>query len=289
MIPPDIPFRRIAIVGLGLMGGSWGLALHRQGFGGRRIGCDRPEVLNQALAIGAVDEGYEEIHQTVAGADLVILAAPVGEILRLLSVLKGSVSEKALVTDVGSTKLLIFERAWEALGESPLFLGGHPLAGKERSGIENADAALFKSAAYVLTPHRPKDLEDPRVMSFRALLTALGARVMVMDAAAHDEAVAWLSHLPQLVSTSLASLIAEKESLPLDLAASGFRDTTRLAESPYALWRDICATNLENIQQALDALISKLKSLRGHLSNEALEREFNQALALREKLREKQC
>ncbi len=287
MTASNIPFHRVAIVGVGLIGGSWGLALREQDFCGHRVGCDRPEVLKRALAMGAVDEGHEDLRQAVAGAELVILAAPVGEILHLLSVLKGVVSEKALVTDVGSTKRLICERAREALGEAPLFLGGHPLAGKERSGINNADADLFKNAAYALTPNRPEDLIDRRVISFCALLVALGARAIVINDAAHDEAVAWLSHLPQLVSTGLASLVAEKEGLPLDLAASGFRDATRLAESPYALWRDICATNLENIQPALDALIQKLQSLRSHLSDEVLEREFSQALALRKKLREK--
>ncbi|PYV24756.1 MAG: prephenate dehydrogenase/arogenate dehydrogenase family protein, partial [Acidobacteria bacterium] len=129
---------------------------------------------------------------------------------------------------------------------------------------------------------------DGRVKAFSQLLEALGARPFLCDASAHDRAVAYLSHLPQLLSTGLASLIAEQSAedfLPLELAASGFRDVTRLAESPYALWRDICLTNIENIQSALELLIEKLQAVKLHLSDRELEREFKQALKLRERLR----
>lgn len=281
-------FRRVAIIGLGLVGGSWGLALKKHGFAGRRAGCDRLEVLNRALAVGAVDEGAVEPAAAARDADLVILATPVGVILDLLPQLKGSVSPRALVTDVGSTKRLICQRAREVFGDAPLFLGGHPLAGKERSGLENADAALLEHARYVLTPLSPDDLGDERVKAFCSLVEALGARPFVTEAAAHDRAIAFLSHLPQLVSSGVASLVAEQSAedfLPLDLAASGFRDITRLAESPYSLWRDICLTNIENIQAALDALIEKLEAMKLHLSDRELEREFKQAARLRERLR----
>ncbi|MGH9470334.1 MAG: prephenate dehydrogenase [Terriglobia bacterium] len=281
----DLSFRRVAIAGVGLIGGSWGLALRRHGFRGVRVGCDRPEVLDRARALGAIDEGREKLSEALAGADLIILAAPVAAILRLLPEIKSSAGADALITDVGSTKRAICERAGEALGGTHLFLGGHPLAGKELSGIEHAEAALFENAAYTLTPQRGEDLDDPRALRFREILSAFGARVLVMDAAAHDEAVAWLSHLPQLLSTGLASLATERPSLPLALAASGFRDATRLAGSPYALWRDICSTNLDNIQYALDAMILKLQSVRDHLVDEGLESEFRQAQALRKALK----
>jgi len=284
-------FQHISIVGLGLMGGSWGLALKQRGFPGRRVGCDRPEVLNRALAAGAVDEGSADLLMAVRDADLIILAAPVGVILDLLPQLKEAVLPRALVTDVGSTKRLICQRAREVLGEEPLFLGGHPLAGKERSGLENADAALLENARYVLTPLSPDHLADERVKAFSSLLEALGARPFVMEASTHDRAVAFLSHLPQLVSSGVASMIAEQSAedfLPLELAASGFRDVTRLAESPYSLWRDICLTNIENIQSALEALIDKLETMKLHLSDRELERDFKQARKLRERLREGQ-
>jgi prephenate dehydrogenase len=282
-------FQRVAIAGRGLVGGSWGLALRDTGFRGRRVGCDRAEVLERGLEIGAIDEAAPDLATAVRGADLVILAAPVGAILDLLPRLKEHVAPHALVTDVGSTKRLITRRAQEIFGDAPLFLGGHPLAGKERSGLEHAEAALFRNARYVLTPLAPEHLADERVKRFIALLETLGARPYVTEASAHDRAVAYLSHLPQLVSTALASLAAEQaaeEALPAELAAAGFRDVTRLAESPYALWRDICLTNIENIQSALEALIEKLETLKVHLSDRELEREFKQAQRLREKLRE---
>jgi prephenate dehydrogenase len=262
-MPTD--FQHISIIGLGLMGGSWG------------------------LAAGAVGEGSADFSVAVRDADLVILATPVGVILDLLPQLKAAVPPRALVTDVGSTKRLICQRAREVFGEEPLFLGGHPLAGKERSGLENADAGLLENARYVLTPLSPDHLADERVQAFSSLLEMLGARPFVTEASTHDRAVAFLSHLPQLVSSGVASMIAEQSAedfLPLELAASGFRDVTRLAEGPYSLWRDICLTNIENIQSALEAFIEKLEAMKLHLSDRELERDFKQALKLRERLRQ---
>lgn len=284
----ETKFHRVSIIGLGLIGGSWGLALAKGGFPGRRVGCDRKDIVARALAAGAIDEGAEVLADAVRGADLVILATPVGTILELLPKLKAAVSPQALVTDVGSTKRLISQRAREALGDAPLFLGGHPLAGKERSGFENADAALFENSRYALTPLTPDHLIDERVKAFSSLLESLGARPFVGDATSHDRAVAFLSHLPQLVASGLASLIADRSAedfLPLELAASGFRDVTRLAESPYSLWRDIYLTNVENIRAAVESLIEKLEAMKLHLSDRELEREFKQAAKLRERLR----
>jgi prephenate dehydrogenase len=282
-------FQRITIIGLGLIGGSWGMALKQRGVAARGVGCDKPEVLERALAAGVVDEGSSDVATAVRDAALVILATPVGSILDLLPQLKSAASPRALITDVGSTKRLICQRAREIFGDEPLFLGGHPLAGKERSGLENASASLFEGARYVLTPLLPNHLNDSRVKTFSSLVEAVGAKPFVTEASTHDRAVAFLSHLPQLVSSGLASMIAEQgaeDFLPLDLAATGFRDVTRLADSPYGLWRDICLTNIENIQSALDALIEKLEAMKLHLSDRELERDFSKAFKLREKLRE---
>jgi prephenate dehydrogenase len=284
----DTIFEKVSIVGLGLIGGSWGLALKKYGLAVRRIGYGRVSTIERALAVGAVDEGTDDLGKAVRDADLIILAAPVGAILDCIPRLKDVASSQALVTDVGSTKRLICERARETFVDELLFLGGHPLAGKERSGVENADATLFVNTRYVLTPLEECHLEDTRIKAFVSLVKAVGARSLIMDPASHDRALAFLSHLPQLLSSGLASLIAEENlesRLPLELAASGFRDVTRLAESPYSVWRDICLTNLENIQQALEALVEKLEFMKHHLSDRELEREFHQALKLREKLR----
>ena len=289
-VNPEHFFRRAAIVGLGLLGGSWGLALKKAGFTGRIVGyARRAETRAQALLEGAVDEGFAEVTEAVQGADLVILATPVAVIFDHLERLKPHLSPRALVTDVGSTKRRICERAAELYVQRPLFLGGHPMAGKERSGLENADARLFENARYVLTPIKPEHLDDERVQSFRALVVAIGARPLTSDPSTHDLAVAYLSHLPQLLSSGLASLIEEKhaaEDLSLEVAASGFRDVTRLADSPYSVWRDICLTNTENIQMALDALIQKLEFIKDHLGDRELEHMFLAAHHLRNKLRE---
>ncbi|HUX10967.1 MAG TPA: prephenate dehydrogenase [Terriglobia bacterium] len=290
MEPAEPYFKRIAIIGLGLIGGSWALALKDLGYAARRVGYDRhPDVLHNAIASGAVHEGAQDVDKAVRDADLVILAAPVGKILELLTQLKSSAPSHALITDVGSTKRLILERAKELPAGGPLFLGGHPLAGKEHSGFAHADAALFKNACYALIPSAEKSMGDARAKAFLRLVESLGARPYVTDAASHDLAVAYLSHMPQLLSTGLAGMVAEKVgegSLPLELAGSGFRDLTRLAESPYSLWRDICLTNIENIQSALEAMIQKLDRIKTHLSTRELESEFDQARKLREKLHE---
>jgi prephenate dehydrogenase len=281
----------VAIVGLGLLGGSWGLALKKAGFTGRIVGyARRAETRERALGEGAVDEQFADVNEAVRGADLVILATPVAVILDHLVRLQSNFSPQALITDVGSTKRRICDRAAELYAQGPLFLGGHPMAGKERSGLENADARLFVNARYVLTPIKPEHSGDTRVQAFRALVAAIGARPLTSDPATHDLAVAYLSHLPQLLSSGLASLVEEKhaaEDLSLELAATGFRDVTRLADSPYSVWRDICLTNTENIQMALDALIRKLESIKIHLRDRELEREFFAARRLRDKLRER--
>jgi prephenate dehydrogenase len=286
----EVHFRRVAIVGLGLLGGSLGLALKKAGFTGRIVGyARREETREQALRAGAVDEGFADVNEAVHGADLVILATPVAVILDHLPRLQPHLSPQALITDVGSTKRRVCALAAECYTQGTLFLGGHPMAGKERSGLENADAQLFENARYVLTPIKPEDINDARVQAFRALVKTIGARPLITDPASHDLAVAYLSHLPQLLSSGVASLIAEKhaaDELMLEVAATGFRDVTRLADSPYSVWRDICLTNTENIQLALDALIQKLESIKVHLGDRELEREFVAAHQLRDKLRQ---
>lgn len=286
----DSPFRRVALVGLGLLGGSLGLALKKAGFTGRIVGyARRAETRELALRTGAIDEAFADANATVEGADLIILTTPVAVIFDHLARLRPHLAPKALITDVGSTKRQICMRAAELYAQNPMFLGGHPMAGKEHSGFENADAGLFRNTRYVLTPVGKEDLNDARVQAFRTLVSAIGARPIVSDPAGHDLAVAYLSHLPQLLSTGLASLIEEKhpaEQLALDLAATGFRDVTRLADSPYSVWRDICLTNTTNIQMALDALIQELESIKTHLTDRELEREFLAAHRLRNKLRD---
>ena len=281
-------FDRISLIGVGLIGGSWGLALKGRAFAGRIIGCDRAPVLDRALALGAIDQADPDIRSAVREADLVILAMPVGAILEHLPLIKESAPPSALVTDTGSTKRVILDRARELSYESPLFAGGHPLAGKEQSGLENASGTLFEGTRYVLSPQAPEDLQDERMNAFRALIESVGARPLDCDAETHDRAMALLSHLPQLVSTSLAGIVADengRDPLPLELAAAGFRDMTRLAESPYDIWHDVCLTNQDELDRALDIAIRKLTLIRAQLGTAALEREFQKAIELRQRWR----
>ena len=268
------------------MGGSFGLALKRTGFPGQIVGCDREEVLKQAINKGAIYRGYPELTEAIAEADLILLAPPVGTILDVLGKLKEKINPQALVTDVGSTKQIICTRGKLNFEKGPLFLGGHPLAGREHSGIDQAVATLFEGRRYLLTPNSPDDLTDPRVKAFSELIEKMGARPFVTDPQTHDRALALLSHLPQLLSSGLASLVTERSEedfLPLEMAAAGFRDVTRLAESPYSVWRDICLTNQEYIREALELMIQKLDTLKLHLSDRELEREFANACKLRQK------
>ena len=278
--------QKVVIIGVGLIGGSFGLGLKSRGFTGRIAGVGRRVTLEKALARGAIDEAFEELGPALAGADLVLLAAPIMAILDLLERVRKGVPEGALVTDVGSTKSQIVERAAALYGDAPIFIGGHPMAGREKQGIEAAQADLFVGAPYVLTPWRITHLETAPAREFIHWIERLGALPVVMDAELHDQIVSWTSHLPQLAATALAATVAESlaDLEDLRLSAGGLRDTTRLAESPYRVWRDICLTNTENLEAALSALIQKLEHLRENLRTRALEEEFRRARDLRARL-----
>lgn len=277
-------------MGAGLIGGSWGLALRAAGFSGVRVGVDRPDVLAAALERAAIDEAQQNLEAAVRSADLIVLASPVKEISALLPAVAKHAPASALVTDVGSVKAEICERAASCFVGDAFFLGGHPLAGKETSGIEAADATLFAGATYVLTPRRAADMKDPRAQALCALLGRFSARVHVTTAELHDRAVASTSHLPQLLSTALASLLDElieaRGEPCAELAGPGLLSFTRLADSPYAVWHDIFIMNREHIVEALDAYLRKLEDMRLGLSDPGIEREFECAHRLRKQLKD---
>ncbi len=271
-------FQRIAILGTGLIGGSFGLALRRALPETRVVGWDRPEVLEAAASRGAIELGVNDLPKALAGADLVYLALPIGVTLEVLPEVARHAPAAALVTDACSVKGPIEHAAREHFRGAARFLGGHPLAGKETSGIEHADAELFHGARYALIAARSDP--DRRVAQFVEIIAALGAEPVWLDAETHDRAVALISHLPQLVAVALASALREatdESGLPLTLAGPGARDTLRLAGSPYALWRDICLANRENISAALDRLAQALDHLGTHLASRELESEFTAA------------
>ncbi|HZT32221.1 MAG TPA: prephenate dehydrogenase/arogenate dehydrogenase family protein, partial [Bryobacteraceae bacterium] len=217
---------------------------------------------------------------------LIYLAQPIGRILDTLHHLDAMVRPGALVTDAGSTKHAIVTLARTALRRAQ-FLGGHPLAGKERRGVEAADADLFAGRTWALTPADPRELETPPARDFLSWLERLGARVVVLGAAEHDGIVAYTSHLPQLASTALAATVADHVTAEenLQVSGTGLADTTRLALSAYELWRDILATNAESIDEALTAYIGELEHLRENLRTRQMQEEFERAAKLAGRLR----
>jgi prephenate dehydrogenase len=271
-------YSRIAILGTGLIGGSFGLALRREFPAVRVVGFDRADVLERAKAHGAISEAASDIASAVRGADLVYIALPIGATVDVLPKIAEVADGNALVTDTGSTKTLICQQAQKYFRGGARFLGGHPMAGKENSGIEHADADLFRDSRYALIAS--EDDPDPRVGQFAALLQRIGAEPAWCDAETHDWAVGIVSHLPQLASVALAHVVADETDetgLPLTLAGPGLADMLRLAGSPYDIWRDTCLTNRENIAHALDRLSQAIEYLRTRLASKDLEQEFKTA------------
>ncbi|RKY57223.1 MAG: prephenate dehydrogenase [Candidatus Latescibacterota bacterium] len=273
----------IAIVGVGLIGGSIGLALKRAGVG-RILGVSRSETLREAVRLGAIDKGvpYGRMGDVLGEAEVVFLCTPVHRILELLPEVLGVVKEGAVVTDVGSTKERILARAEQSLRCGVAFVGGHPMAGAEGRGVKAADPFLFQNAVYALVP--AKDTPGWAMERMVELVEKLGARAALLDASTHDRIVALVSHLPQMVAVALVGLVgrmAEEEPLYLRMAAGGFRDMTRIASSPFEVWEDICRTNSSKISEAIDLLIDELMRLKGMLEDPKLGEAFRFAAETR--------
>jgi prephenate dehydrogenase len=280
---PSPIFGRIAIVGVGLIGGSVALAARKAWPSALVIGVDRSEVLEKAMVRHAVDVASPDL-MIISEADLVVLATPVAGILELLPDLPRHVGTNAVITDVGSTKRKIVEAARVLPARLP-FVGGHPLAGAARSGFDIARPDLFVDRPWIFTA--PPGESEPVVGRLSAFVRALGARPLTLpSAAAHDRLVAFLSHLPQLTASVLMSVIGESAGDEgLALAGQGLRDTTRLASSPASVWRDVCRTNADEVGAALDQVIAELLRIRQGLADgETIERAFERANRWRERL-----
>ena len=254
--------RTVAIVGVGLIGGSFGLALRKAGFQGDIVGVSSERSIGQAVERGAIDRGVT-LDEAGAAADLIFLSQPISGIIETLGRLDAVVRRDALVTDAGSTKQAIADAARRSLNRCT-FLGGHPMAGKELRGAAAADADLFQGRTWVVT----SDLDHPVSRAFRKWLVLIGARELVLDPATHDRLVAWASHLPQLASTALASALQDSAPEAASVAGPGLLDMTRLAMSSWDLWSDILGTNQAAVAAALDAYIAKLQSLRADMASE---------------------
>jgi prephenate dehydrogenase len=278
-------FHRIAIVGLGLIGGSLLRNLRRTKPDCALIGVDFPEVI--ARTGDLLDQTFppNELAQALCNADLVFLATPISMILRLLPEVANVIPPGAVVTDMGSTKSLIVAQAQKYFTGERYFIGGHPMAGSEKSGWDNADPYLFQNSIYVLTPL--PNFPKTHLQALTELLQTLGAQVMTLDPEIHDRLAAEVSHLPQLLAVALANFIAREEEdveARVKLAAGGFRDMTRIAASPFSVWRDILSSNRSNIRQGLRQFISALQQLAQDFDNEKIEPEFQHANQIRQRI-----
>jgi prephenate dehydrogenase len=264
-VSADGDFRRIGIVGVGLIGGSLAFAVRRVFPDAAVIGVDRDDVTLVARQLGALTVGSREL-SALAEADLVVLAAPGRENIAARSQLGGILRGPALVTDVGSTKRATLE-ASRCLPPTLTFIGGHPLAGAARGGLEASRADLFERRPWLLTPEAATPVAaQQRLVAF---VGAVGATPVVIDAAIHDHVLAYTSHLPQLTASALMHVVGQSVGEPgLRLSGSGLADTTRVAASPAAIWSDICATNADEVLPALDQLIATLQMLREQLAQE---------------------
>lgn len=257
---------RVAVIGLGLLGGSLALALKQRepvSPPWHVVGVARDEeTAARALAIGAVDEATTNAAAGVADADVVVFATPVGAIPSLVAHVAPFLKAGAVVTDVGSTKVELMRSIPPLLPQGVQYVGGHPMAGSERTGLEAADVYLLENAIYVVTPLHA---DQPGVERVVALAEAAGAQPLLMDARRHDRIVAAVSHLPHMVAAALVEavgLAAEDDPTVLALAAGGFRDTTRVASGDPDMWRDIFISNRDEVLVMLDRFESVLQRLR---------------------------
>jgi prephenate dehydrogenase len=281
---------RVTILGTGLIGGSFALALRKYTTDIHITGWDRPEVVREAESRAVIDAAFSaELAPALENADLVYFALPIGATLDLLPEVARLAPPNALVTDACSTKVRITEDAADLFAEdsSKLFLGGHPMAGRELSGIAHADADLFRNSTYALIG-ASSDQHDARISAFVRILEKIGARPLWLGAQQHDYAVGLASHLPQLTAVALASFLydhLDENGLPITLAGPGLRDSLRLAGSPYSTWRDIVLTNKEVLSASLDLFARRLDDLRERLASRDLEADFDAANELYKLLR----
>jgi len=278
--------RQITIIGTGLIGGSFALAMRKRRFAGRIVGCDRESALKKAKMRGVIDNGFVEPADAVRGSQLVLLATPVLAIVDLISRLGRSLPATTLLTDVGSTKAAVAQQAMSVFGNDAgkRFLAGHPMAGKEHGGVDYADADLFQNAVWFLTPLPGQNLHEGMFAEFAGWIDQIGARIAMLPPEDHDRLCAWISHLPQMISTALAAALVEEfgEEAPL-LPAGGraLQEMTRISASPYSMWRDIAISNKGNIEDALFKVEQRLAHIRENLATRQLADEFEQAHGLK--------
>lgn len=290
-MPETINYNSITIVGVGLVGGSFAMALRKRGFEGRIFGVSRPEPLEEARSLGLIDEGfaYEQMDEPAVKSELIVLATPISRIIELIADLGTIGSDLApgtVITDVGSTKREIMKAAGRSLPGTVHFIGGHPLAGSEERGVQAADPLLFENAIYVLTPPEGAE-ESTEVERLGSFISLTGARVMVLTPAKHDLIAAAISHLPQILAVELVNSLedlGEDSKKAIHLAAGGFRDMTRIASSPFSIWEDILSSNSAEIRNLLENFTRRLSERLDHFDIAELQENFEKAREIRSAL-----
>jgi prephenate dehydrogenase len=269
---PDIHFKHITIFGVGLIGGSFALAAREAGLAERITGCGDKKFLQAALShqvIDGIDEAFEK--GETSDADFIYLAAPVGAIVEFLQEKGSLIKAGAIVTDAGSAKRKICEAAHRFLPAGVHFVGGHPMAGSHKIGVEFANSELFKKAPYAVMLEDSPAPANEAVEKVIRVVEAIGGRLVQLTATDHDEISARISHAPQLVSTAIVNAVAKfKNAKALELAGTGFGDMTRLAGSSWSVWEDIIKANSDEIAAALTEVILELQVARDSIAAEDL-------------------
>lgn len=276
-------FRRVAIVGVGFMGASLGLAMKKKGLVKEVVGIGHHETsLRAARDIGAIDESFLDFKKGLQGVDLIVLATPVETILEILDLLGKEHHRGCIVTDLGSTKAAIVERAEKVLPHSVLFVGSHPLVGSEKKGPASASAALYEHSPCLMTPtDKTNRLAKEKIKHFWG---QLGAQVKMMSPQEHDEVMAFISHMPHLAAFGIMKAIPDQF---LEHATQGLRDMTRIAASDPKIWRDIALTNHKNVLKSLDEAVKVLSLIRKSIisfDGQTLEEIFKAAKTKRESI-----
>ncbi|MDR0303566.1 MAG: prephenate dehydrogenase/arogenate dehydrogenase family protein [Chitinispirillales bacterium] len=282
--------KKIAIYSVGLLGASIGSAMKASGFDGEIVGISSQKNIDDAISIKAIDYGvdYSETQKILETADLLFLCAPIEVIIETIKkISKMNLKSEMIITDIGSTKNEIVETAQKFLPKSVRFVGGHPMAGSEKNGAKFADPFLFQNAVWVLYSQNKSDADELGIF----LEKYTGCKTKFINPEIHDKIAAVISHIPHIIAVGLvntAEKVNQKINTTFDLAAGGFKSLTRIASSPYKMWRDIYKTNKKANIEILNLFIAEMVELRKKLKNDSLETSFENAVKTRAKLSENQ-
>jgi len=280
-------FNKVTILGVGLIGASFALALKKKGLCGKITGYGRKESnLRKAKKLKIIDSFELDASRACKDSDLVLFSIPVGSFTRTAKKIKGALKKGAIVTDAGSVKGRLVKEMEALMPGGVNFVGGHPIAGSNRTGIDTATADLFSGAQCIITPTKNTNIKALKKIT--VLWKSLGARTVNLDTDEHDRVYAAVSHLPHIIAYALVNAVADINNSYIKFAGNGFKDSTRIASSSPEIWRDISLLNKKNILKSIKVFKRNLDTLGRHIqksNSTALEKEFRKAKTLRENVR----